>query len=148
VVESDKMSYRPVRAIGLLLILQVAGILGIGAYEFWQILSVLDWERVRLDAMPRPTLEAVAFALLVPPAALMLLSAMSFFILRRRGWVLAAISQGLSLAVCLWIYTEFGPYYVYPIMAYCVLMILYLNSHDVRVVFHVNREASKPGGPS
>lgn len=145
-VESDKLSYRPVRVIGLLLILQVAGILGIGAYEFSQILSGLDLERVRLDALPRGTLEAAAFALLVPSAALMILSAMSFFILRRRGWVLAAIAQGLSLAVCLWLYTEFKPYYVYPIMAYCILMILYLNSHDVRVVFHVNRDASKPGG--
>lgn len=142
----DSTSYRPVRAIGLLLVLQVAGILGVGAYEFWQILSGLNWERVRISTLPRPTFEAAAFAMLVPPAALMLLSAMSFFILRRRGWILAAISQGLSLAVCLWLYAEFEPYYVYPIMAYCILMILYLNSHDVRVVFHVSRDASKDRG--
>jgi hypothetical protein len=37
--------------------------------------------------------------------------------------------------VSLWLYSWFQPGYVYPIMAYCVLMILYLNSHDVRVVF-------------
>jgi hypothetical protein len=37
--------------------------------------------------------------------------------------------------VCLWLYSWFQPGYVYPIMAYCILMILYLNSHDVRMVF-------------
>ena len=60
---------------------------------------------------------------------------MSFLVLRRKGWLLAAIAQGLSLGCLLWLYTLFQPGYVYPIMAYCVLMILYLNSHDVRVVF-------------
>ena len=38
--------------------------------------------------------------------------------------------------MCLWLYSWFQPWYVYPIMAYCILMILYLNSQDVRVVFH------------
>jgi hypothetical protein len=142
----DNTSYRPVRAIGMLLVLQVAGIAAVGAYEFWQVLSRVDWERVRLGDLPPGTTEAAAFALFLPPAVLMLVSAMSFFILRRRGWILAAFSQGLSLAVCLWLYAEFGPYYVYPIMAYCILMILYLNSHDVRVVFHVVREPEKRGG--
>ena len=52
---------------------------------------------------------------------------------------LAAIAQGMSLAVCLWLYSWFQPGYVYPIMAYCVLMILYLNSQDVRMVFRPDR---------
>ncbi len=71
----------------------------------------------------------------VPSGILTLMSAFSFLFMRRRGWLLAAIAQGLSLAVSLWLYSWFQPSYVYPIMAYCVLMILYLNSHDVRVVF-------------
>ena len=55
--------------------------------------------------------------------------------LGRRGWLLAAISQGLVVATGLWLYAEYEPPYVYPIMAYAVLMILYLNSHDVRTIF-------------
>ncbi len=86
-----------------------------------------------------------AFALFVPPAVLTLLSGLSFLLLRRKGWLLAAIAQGLSLAVCLWLYTLFQPGYVYPIMAYSILMILYLNSHDVRVVFRSGREAEHGG---
>ena len=131
-VEPDKTSYRPVRVIGLLLLLEVIGLVGLGAYEFLQV----DWQRVRFEGEPsRQVIEAAALVLFAPPAVLTLLSALSFLLLRRRGWLLAAIAQGLSVAVCLWLYSQIQPVYVYPIMAYCVLMILYLNSYDVRVVF-------------
>ncbi len=142
VVEPDKTSYRPVRVIGLLLILEVIGLVGLGAYEFLQV----DWQRVRFEEEPsQQVVEVLAFVLFAPPAVLTLLSALSFLLLRRRGWLLAAIAQGLSVAVSLWLYSMFQPVYVYPIMAYCVLMILYLNSQDVRVVFHLKRDAAKQG---
>ena len=139
VVEPDRTSYRPVRVIGLLLILEVLGLAGLGAYEFAQ----LDWQQIRPEALPLQAVEVLALALFVPPAVMTLLSALSFLFLRRRGWLLAAIAQGLSLGICLWLYSEFQPGYVYPIMAYCILMILYLNSQDVRVVFHPRRGAVK-----
>jgi hypothetical protein len=142
VAGSGNISYRPVRAIGLLLILQVIGLVGLGAYEFVHV----DWQRVRLEASAQ-TIEELAFALFAPSAVLTLLSALSFHLLRRKGWILAAIGQGLSLAVCLWLYSQLQPWYVYPIMAYCVLMIMHLNSHDVRTVFHLRRAPAKqPGG--
>ncbi len=141
-VEPDKTSYRPVRVIGLLLILEVIGLVGLGAFEFLQV----DWQRVRFEEEPsQQVVEVLAFVLFAPPAVLTLLSALSFLLLRRRGWLLAAIAQGLSVAVSLWLYSQFQPVYVYPIMAYCVLMILYLNSQDVRVVFHLKRDAAKQG---
>ena len=137
--EPDKTSYRPIRAIGLLLILEVIGLVALGVYEFTRI----DWQRINLEDPSREVIEVAAFALFAPPAVLTLLSGLSFLLLRRRGWLLAAIAQGLSLAVCLWLYTLFQPGYVYPVMAYCIPMILYLNSHDVRVVFRRGREAEK-----
>ena len=144
VVEPDKTSYRPVRVIGLLLILEVIGLVGLGAHKVLQV----DWRQVDIDRLSQQAIEAGAFVLFAPPAVLTLLSALSFLLLRRRGWLLAAIAQGLSVAVCLWLYSQFQPVYVYPIMAYCVLMILYLNSHDVRVVFHPRRYGAEhhPGG--
>ena len=128
----------------MLLILEVLGLVALGGYEFLQV----DWQRIDLDNPPLQAVEVAAFALFVPPAVLTLLSALSFLLLRRRGWLLAAIAQGVSLAVCLWLYSLFQPGYVYPIMAYCILMILYLNSQDVRVVFHPRRGAARqaPGG--
>ncbi|MDQ5827355.1 MAG: hypothetical protein M3441_24625 [Chloroflexota bacterium] len=142
VMEPGKTSYRPVRVIGLLLILEVIGLVGLGAFEFLQV----DWQRVRFEEEPsQQVVEVLAFVLFAPPAVLTLLSALSFLLLRRRGWLLAAIAQGLSVAVSLWLYSMFQPIYVYPIMTYCVLMILYLNSQDVRVVFHLKRDAAKQG---
>ena len=138
-VEPDKTSDRPVRAVGVLLILEVLGLVALGGHEFLQV----DWQRIDLDNPPLQAVEVAAFALFVPPAVLTLLSALSFLLLRRRGWLLAAIAQGVSLAVCLWLYSLFQPGYVYPIMAYCILMILYLNSHDVRVAFRPGRDAAK-----
>jgi len=107
----------------------------------------LDLGRLRLDATPsRQVIEVLAFALFVPSAVLTLLSALSFLLLRRKGWVLAALGQGLNVAICLWLYTQLQPWYVYPVMAYCTLMILYLNSRDVRARLHPRREGLEPGG--
>ncbi len=141
-MEPAELSYRPIRAVGLLLILQVICLVGLGAYEFVQV----DWQRVRLEVPPQQVIEVLALVLFAPSAVLTLLSALSFLLLRRKGWILAAIGQGLSLAVCLWLYSQLQPWYVYPIMAYCTLMILYLNSHDVRTMFHPRRGPAKHGG--
>ncbi len=156
-VEPNGTFNRPVRAIGLLLILQVAGLAALGAYEFSHVLSRVDWQRLgslgSLGSLVSETpsqqvVEALAVALFAPPAVLMLVSALGFLFMRRRGWLLAAISQGLTLGVCLWLYTVLQPVYVYPIMAYCVLVILYLNSQDVRTAFHMGRDPARerPGG--
>ena len=139
----DDVTYRPIRLIGLLLMAQAIGLLSLGAYEFVR----LDWQRIGIGATPPPqAIEVLAFILFAPSAVLTLLSALSFLLLRRKGWILAALGQGLGLAVCLWLYSQLQPYYVYPIMAYCTLMILYLNSHDVRTRFHPRREPAEPGG--
>jgi hypothetical protein len=135
------ISYRPVRAIGVLLILEVLGLAGLGVYEFAQV----DWQRLSPGAPQQQAIEVLALLLFVPPAVMTLLSALSFLLLRRRGWLLAAIAQGLSLGICLWLYSEFQPGYVYPIMGYCILMILYLNSQEVRVLFHPRRDKAERG---
>jgi hypothetical protein len=137
-VAPQTTSYRPVRVIGVLLILEVIGLVLLGGYEFLQV----DWRDINLRTLRPEAVELAVFALFIPSAILTLLSALSFLFLYRRGWLLAAIAQGLSLAVCLWLYSWFQPGYVYPIMAYCVLMILYLNSQDVRMVFRTGQQAS------
>jgi hypothetical protein len=117
--------------IGVLLIFEVIGLVLLGGYEFLQV----DWRGIDLESPQHQAVEVAVFALFFPSAVLTLLSALSFLLLHRRGWLLAAIAQGLGLAVCLWLYSLFQPGYVYPIMAYCILMILYLNSQEVRMVF-------------
>lgn len=135
-IERDTTSYRPIRVIGVLLLLEVAGLAGLGAYE----LSQVDWRQVNFENLSQPMTRALGLLLFVPPGILAVISALSFLLLRRRGWLLAAISQGAILAVCLWLYSTLQPLYVYPVMIYGILLALYLNSRDVRIVFHLERE--------
>ncbi|QIN77397.1 hypothetical protein GBA65_01480 [Rubrobacter marinus] len=128
----DETGRRPIRVIGLLLLLQAAGLAGVVLYE----LSRVDWRRLDPESPSARAIGAATSLLFAPPAVLALLAALGFLFLSRRGWILAALSQGTSLAICLWLYTETAPLYVYGVMVYCILMVLYLNSHDVRVVFH------------
>ncbi|MGI8911361.1 MAG: hypothetical protein ACR2JR_12540 [Rubrobacteraceae bacterium] len=135
--------YRPVRLIGLLLILETVGLVGILGLEFSQ---VNWWIQVQeLPELSRQEVEALTTVLLVPTAVLSFLAALSLLILARRGWLLAAVSQGLGLGVCLWLYseTEPEPVYVYPIMVYCIFIVLYLNSRTVRALFH--KRQGQPG---
>ena len=132
--EPASTSRRPVRAIALLLMLEAAAIVAYGAYEF----SRVDWRSV-IAAREVPSgevVEALVLVLFGPAVVLTLLASLGFLLLRRRGWLLAAISQGAVVATSLWLYAAYEPVYVYPIMAYAVLMILYLNVHDVRAVFY------------
>ncbi len=132
--EPASTSRRPVRAIALLLMLEAAGIAAYGAYE----LSRVHWRSV-VAAREVPSgevVEALMTVMFAPAVVLTLLAALGFLLLRRRGWLLAAISQGAVVATGLWLYAAYEPVYVYPIMAYAALMILYLNVHDVRAVFY------------
>jgi hypothetical protein len=55
-------------------------------------------------------------------------------LLRRRGWMLASVAQALIMLSCLFFYGASRPWFAYPIIAYCILMILLLNSRSVRAV--------------
>lgn len=141
---SARTSYQPVRVIGLLLILQVVGLVAIGAYQIIEVdwgqidwIEINDWDQLGAGSAVQQAGEAVVFVVFfLPPALLLLLAGLSLLLLKRRGWLLAAVAQGLSLGICLFFYSQTQPGFVYPIMVYCILMILYLNSRDVRVVFH------------
>jgi len=129
--------------LGVLLILQVVVLVGIGVYLFISI----DWDRILMIAnkqaqtLPKPLEQRLEQAILfviffLPPTVLLLLAGLSFMLLRRRGWLLASVAQSVVLLACLFFYPDPRPGFAYPIIAYCILMILYLNSRDVRAVFH------------
>lgn len=141
----------PVRANALLLVLQAVGLGGIGVYNVYQV----DWQQVQQQLEAEATLsqkltEAVEQAVIVVlmlgiPAVLALLAAFGFLFLFRIGWLLAMIVQSLTLLACLLLYAEWEeilykePVFIYPVMLYCIVMVLYLNSSDVRAAFHVRR---------
>ncbi|MCA1730359.1 MAG: hypothetical protein LC751_13385 [Actinobacteria bacterium] len=141
----------PVRANALLLVLQAAGLGGINAYYISQI----DWQQVEqqieTDGSLSPEItEAVEHAAVIaftlgPPAVLAVLAALGFVFLFRVGWLLAMIVQAITLLSCLLLYSDWepvlgwDPVFIYPVMLYCIVMVLYLNSSEVRAAFHVRR---------
>ena len=140
--------YRQTRILGVLLILQVVAMVGFGVWLF----STIDWDRIltlaneQAQNLPKPLERQLEQAILyaiyfLPPAILLLLAGLGFVLLRRRGWMLASVAQAIIMLVCLFFYTDPRPWFAYPIIAYCILMILYLNSQGVRAVVHSRRMA-------
>jgi hypothetical protein len=61
--------------------------------------------------------------------------------------MLASVAQAIIMLACLFFYTDPRPWFAYPIIAYCILMILYLNSQSVRTAVHSRRMARVGGTP-
>ena len=149
-----QISYRPVRVVGALLLLQLVGLVSLGVYLFVSI----DWDRIvtlsesQVQTLPGPLEKQLEQAILfvisfLPPAILLLVAGLCFLLLRRRGWLLASVAQSVVLLACLFSYGDPRPGFVYPIIAYCILMVLYLNSRDVRAVFHTKKVTPASRGP-
>ena len=147
----------PVRVNGLLLVLQAAGLGRIGAYNVWWV----DWQQVQDDLLTSfeetGSIEAAEQAIVVAlilalPAILAVLAALGFFLLLRVGWLLAMFVQALTLLACLLLYVEWEevlyeePIFIYRVMLYSIIIVLYLNSSDVRAVFHVWRRTETRDG--
>ena len=128
------------------MVLQGVSLIGLGVYFFGRV----DWDRVLVSSgqgqiyvqtIDEPWLEpleqAALFAIyFLPSAVLLLLAGLSFLVIRHRGWLLATTAQSLILLACLFAYSDPRPGFTYPFIAYCILMVLYLNSRGVRAAFH------------
>jgi hypothetical protein len=151
-----QMSRGPAWVAGALLILHGVGLMGIGAY----FLSRIDWDRalvftnrqgqIDVQAIDGPFLkpleQAALFAIyFLPPAVLLLLAGLIFLLVRRRGWLLATTAQSLILLACLFAYPDPRPGFAYPFIAYCILMVLYLNSRDVRTAVQSQKMLERRG---
>ena len=148
----------------MLLILQAIALVGFIAYGLLQV----DWQQLRTDSQQGLVVEiqpdssqqlegsvleaarAIGVAILFSPSVVLaILGALGFLLFSHRGWLLASLAQTLSLGACMELYYESfweKPGFIYPVMLYCILMILYLNSSEVRVVFHSRRKPAKAVG--
>jgi hypothetical protein len=145
VTNTDKVSHRPVRLVGVLLVLEAVALASLAAYHVY---LRAGGPRAEIVAELRRSLDTLAAGgAFVAAAILAAVAAVGFLFMRRRGWLPAALAQTLGLGTCLALYAELEPVFVYPAMVYCIVMVLYLNSRDVRAVFHPGREPGDgPGG--
>jgi len=135
----------PVRAISLLLLVQAGGLVAISLHWMNQI----DWDQELEDVLPSvAAIETGSLGILcLLMAGLILMAAVGFFFLRPSAWLAAMIGQGMLLAGALTVHFSAqsalrNSFYIYLIMIYAMLMVLYLNTHDVRVTFLVRRSAT------
>ncbi|HKH75358.1 MAG TPA: hypothetical protein VKA51_00200 [Rubrobacteraceae bacterium] len=141
---ADRVSYRPVRLVGVLLVFEAVGLASLAAYHVY---LRAGWPRMELVAELRRSFETLAAGgAFVAAAILAAVGAMGFLFMRRRGWLPAALAQTLGLGTCVALYADLEPAFVYPVMGYCIVMVLYLNSRDVRTVFHPGREPGDDTG--
>jgi hypothetical protein len=149
--------YRQARLLGVLLILQFLAMVGLGVWLStrvnWERALAISSEQGQIHARAidgpwlKPLLNAILFDIyFLAPTILLLLAGLGFVLLRRRGWMLASVAQALTLLACLFFYGESRPWFAYPIIAYCILMILLLNSRSVRAVVHAKRVTPRGAG--
>jgi hypothetical protein len=127
----------PIRAISLLLAVQAFGLAGV----ILSFVGQVDWDN-ELVAAPSPmAVDTFLFSAGYGAVALaLLLTGVSFYFRRRSAWVVAIALQGLVLGFALWVYFGTTSHFrqspwLYAIMAYSVLLVLYLNTADVRTAF-------------
>jgi hypothetical protein len=124
----------PVRTSAVILLLQALGLatisLSSGAWRGWPLV---------LPGMVLAEEMAVVIlisGLLLVVAVLAILAAIGLLVWFRLGWLLAMMTQDVILLVCLYLYLEHRPGFIYPVMLSCVVLVLYLNSYEVRLTFN------------
>jgi hypothetical protein len=133
------------RVIALLLAGQAATLLAI----IWFMLSSLNWElEFRYVIVSLRVLDAVLLGgLLLPMAIFDLFTAFALWLGRRSAWLRAMMAQGILLIFCLSSYVaNRGERFIYLLMLTCILLVLYLNTYDVRLSFNT-REPKNATNP-
>lgn len=77
--------------------------------------------------------------LFIALSLLALIAMLSFLRLWPIGWMSAVLVQGLSLGFTLYLHIRHKPFYIYPIMVFCIYMVFYLNYSDVLAAFRIDR---------
>jgi len=122
------------RVIALFLVVQAMLLLGICTV----VISRTDWAQELEDVMISLTaLDAILLvALLGPLAAFELLTALGMWLGRGSLWLRAMVLQGILLIFCLSSYVaQRREAFVYLLMLTCIIIVLYLNTNDVRLTY-------------
>jgi hypothetical protein len=122
------------RVIALLLAGQALILLSI----IWSMMSSLNWElefRYVVRSMRVPDVLLLG-GLLLPVALFDLSTALAMWRGRRTAWLRAMMAQGILLIFCLSSYVaNHGERFIYLLMLTCIVLVLYLNTYNVRLSF-------------
>lgn len=133
------MRLRTVAIVGVLLVLQAALLVGSVIYKIFRLSLVLpQLGPDQLTKLPEAVEAGSVLGFFLPLAIMGVLAAICFFLRLRAGWLLAIFTQGLCLFAALFLRVQFQWGLLYPaIMFVCIVIVLYLNSSEVRTAFRV-----------
>lgn len=130
------MRLRSVGIVSGLLVLQAVLLVGGVLYKA----ALVDWhvEFSELPGSPEAIEASLAIAVFAPMAIMAVAAAICFLIRFRTAWALAMVTQGLCLAGSLSLRVGQGVSLTYAaVMLYSMIMVLYLNSSEVRLAFRI-----------
>ena len=149
---SKKQHSWPVRAVALLLILEAAIILGTAGWalsvDWGQEIKVID-VNAGTDKPPSYEFQAASLELaarvgagivIAISLAPVLISAVGVLFLLRPAWALAMLSQALIIAFGLIVYVNLQIDLLFPVMAYAIMLVFFLNSQRVRLGFQRRKQ--------
>ncbi|MCC6454024.1 MAG: hypothetical protein IT328_03700 [Caldilineaceae bacterium] len=123
------------RVIALLLSGQAAILVAI----IWVTMAKFNWE-LPFEVMMRSirVMDSLLLGgLLLPMAIFDLVTAMGLWLGQRSAWLRAMMAQGILLIFCLSSYVaDRDEQFIYLLMLTCILLVLYLNTYDVRLSFN------------
>ena len=126
------------RVISLLLTVQAFSFVAISISWFNEV----DWTQEPFGLAQYGSLleKLIALLVLFPVVVILLLAAIGFLFQRRAAWLVAMLVQGFVLFACLSNYFSEQPTvrssnWFYAIMLYSIILVLYLNTNDIRVAF-------------
>lgn len=122
------------RVIALLLSAQAAILVAI----IWVTVSSLNWAlQFRLVFLSMTVMDTLLLGgLLLPMAVFNVFTSMGLWLGQRSAWLRAMTAQGILLIFCLSSYVaNRGERFIYLLMLTCIIMVLYLNTYDVRLAF-------------
>jgi len=102
--------------------------------------ALVDWHvgLSELARLPEAVEASLAIAVFGPMAIMAVAAAICFLIRLRIAWTLAMVTQGLCLAGSLSLRLGQGVSFTYAaVMLYSLIMVLYLNSSEVRLAFRI-----------
>lgn len=123
------------RVIALLLAGQAFILLAI----IWVTVSQLNWaQQFRYVMLSMTVMDTILLGgLLLPMAIFNGFTAMGLWLGQRTAWLRAMTSQGILLIFCLSSYVaDRGERFIFMLMLTCIVLVLYLNTYDVRLAFN------------
>jgi hypothetical protein len=104
--------------------------------KMWVIASLGTVNEELLSRMTETTFVSIGLLFIVL-FTMAIVAAISFLRTEQNAWTAAMLVQGLDLLMALLLYFRGKPWYVYAMMLYSVPIVLYLNYHEVRIVFQL-----------